>query len=31
MTFDEFFNYPKLPGIYYFRNTENGKYYIGQA
>lgn len=31
MKFEEFFNYPKLPGIYYFRNTENGKYYIGQA
>lgn len=31
MTFEQFFNFPKLPGIYYFRNTENGKYYIGQA
>ena len=31
MTTDELFNAPKLPGIYYFRNKLNGKYYIGQA
>ncbi len=31
MTFDEFLDFPKKPGIYYFRNTVNGKYYIGQA
>lgn len=31
MTFEQFFNFPKLPGIYYFRNTKNNKYYIGQA
>ena len=31
MTTDELFKAPKLPGIYYFRNKLNGKYYIGQA
>lgn len=31
MTFDDLFNFPKKPGIYFFRNTKNNKYYIGQA
>ena len=28
---EELFSAPKKPGIYYFRNKLNGKYYIGQA
>lgn len=31
MTTDILYSFPKLPGIYYFRNTINDKYYIGQA
>lgn len=31
MKFEDLYDFPKVPGIYYFRNTENGKYYIGQA
>ena len=31
MTTDILYTFPKLPGIYYFHNTINGKYYIGQA
>ena len=31
MDFKELYNVVKKPGIYYFRNTLNGKYYIGQA
>ena len=31
MTFNELTVFVKKPGIYYFRNTLNNKYYIGQA
>lgn len=31
MTTDELLLAPKKPGIYYFRNKLNNKYYIGQA
>lgn len=31
MTTEELLAAPKKPGIYYFRNKKNGKYYIGQA
>ncbi len=28
---EELYDFPKKPGIYYFRNTIDNKYYIGQA
>ena len=28
---DDFITAPQCPGIYYFRNKINGKYYVGQA
>ena len=28
---EELYDFPKKPGIYYFRNTLDNKYYIGQA
>ena len=31
MNFESFYNFTKEPGIYYFRNTLNNKFYIGQA
>ena len=31
MSFKDFYNFSKKPGIYYFKNTLNNKYYIGQA
>lgn len=31
MRIEELKSAPQKPGIYYFKNTKNGKYYIGQA